>query len=75
MESCGEGASRPTAPIFLGPRRETLDDGESSRLQYSHDVHRGGPVVRVLDPGESNFVLGIVIGLALAIVWHVVVGG
>ena len=29
----------------------------------------------VLDPRESNFVLGLVIGLTLAIVWHVVVGG
>ena len=32
-------------------------------------------VVRWLDPGKSDLVLGVVIGLVIAIAWHVIVGG
>ena len=72
----GRAQARPTASVFGGLRGTALDDDNT--VVYNISILTpldGGCVVWFWDPNESNFVLGITIGLVMAVIWHVVVRG
>lgn len=71
----GRAAARPTASVSLWHYGTVLDDDNTVVYNTSIITMDGGCIVWFWDARESNFVLGITIGLVVAVIWHVVVRG